>query len=271
MSSFSRLIVLSIFAAAGVGLAVCIALSDRPTPVSSERPRLAAKAVVQPAHGAAEQAMQNMFRPVSKSAENNLSGDQGASAADDHQATDEPPNVRPPAPPAIGPVLSTSDRRGDEQRFLIARPAPLIEVHSGRDGPDWVTLTPRPNMTASNSPPMPPLPPGDDGGPSLPVLETPAPAVEQEVTAPSNAQTKQQVRQSLDELRALLDQGSGPTSLEAVDKPIASGRTAAATNSPESHSSKSPAIGPGNPESPPPAQPAKSRPKIVKSGEGDDH
>jgi type IV pilus assembly protein PilQ len=263
MSSLSRLIVLGIFAAIGVGLAICVALSDRPTPVSSATPRLAVKTVVEPAHGAAEQATLRSSSPAANSFGNEPCGDQSTSEPNALQAADASPRVQPPAAVAIiGPAPIAADAPCNEQRYLVARPAPLIEIHAHHDGPDWVASVPHPSSTVASSPPLPPLPPDDDNGPSLPILETPSPAIEQEVTPPSNAQTKQQVRQSLDELRAMLEQGSIPPPPEPGDKANATGRAAPPPNPLEPQTTKS---------APPVTPSARSRPKIVKSGEGDDH
>ncbi len=252
------MIVLGIFAAIGVGLAICVALSDRPTPVSSATPRLAVKTVVE-LPSAADRTTQRSSSTAAHSVVNERCGDQSTSEADAHQATDASPRVQAPAGVAIiGPAPIAADAPCNEQRYLVARPAPLIEVHAHHDGPDWVASVPHPSSTVVSSPSLPPLPPDDDNGPSLPIVEAPSPAIEQEVTPPSNAQTKQQVRQSLDELRAMLEQGSIPPPPEPGDK----GRAAPPPNPLEPQTTKSPA---------PATPPARSRPKIVKSGEGDDH
>ena len=96
------------------------------------------------------------------------------------------------------------------------------------------------------------------------MTEEPSPAIEQQVPAPGSPQAKQQVREGLDELRALLDQNDKTAeNAEPVDKPSSAKREA-----------DIPAV-----ETPPAAKPpapsngtaAKPKPKIVKSGEGDDH
>ena len=184
---------------------------------------------------------------------NERCGDQSTSEPNAHQATDASPRVL--AASRSGdhrPILPiVADAPCNEQRYLVARPAPLIEVHAHDDGPDWVASVPHPSSTVASSPPLPPLPPDDDNGPSLPILETPSPPIEQEVTPPSNAQTKQQVRQSLDELRALLEEGSIPPPPEPGDKANATGR-ARSPNPLEQQTTKSPATA---------TPPARSRPK----------
>jgi type IV pilus assembly protein PilQ len=237
MSSLSRLIVLGIFAAAGVGLAICVALSDRlPLPLTAIR--------------------RTAPQPALESQQVSSSGAASAKEA--------PPPGQPPASAAnIGPGPIATDVPSVEQRYLIAQPSPLVDVHTARDRADRVASLPlRPAAPSTSLPPMPPLPPGEGDGPSPTVVETPSPAVEQEVSAPASSQTKEQVRQGLDELRVLLDQGSAANPAEAVEKPNGAGRTPAPPSPQDSPPPKSPS---------PAAPPAKSKPKIVKSGEGDDH
>jgi type IV pilus assembly protein PilQ len=248
MSSLSRLIVLGIFAAAGVGLAICVALSDRLTLPSTAIPRTNARAVAEIAVGAGEGTA-----TVSGIVGNGL-------CADPRPGQDSPP---PLLRSNVGSAPIGTDGQGVEQRYLIAQPSPLVEVHSARDRADRIGSLPlKPAVPSNDLPPMPPLPPGEEDGPSLRVVETPSPAVEQDVSAPGNPQTKEQVRQGLDQLRALLEQGSAATPPEATEKPNGAARVPAPPSPQDSPPSKSPVSA---------VPPAKPRPKIVKSGEGDDH
>ncbi|HEV3417363.1 MAG TPA: hypothetical protein VG056_11130, partial [Pirellulales bacterium] len=205
MSSLSRMLLLGIFAAAGVGAAICVALSD-PTPASGIPKSRTAVAVTPEA-----------------------AAPHPAKARDEVVSSEAAPNCR----------------------YLVAQPAPLVEVHSSQsaDRPDL-----QPSESASSA---------DAARPSLAMTEEPAPAIEQQIPAPRSPEAREKVREGLDELRDLLEQNAKDSpSPEPVDKPGASSREAsppAAQN------------GAGARPSSTADQSSKAKPKITKSGEGDDH
>jgi type IV pilus assembly protein PilQ len=97
-------------------------------------------------------------------------------------------------------------------------------------------------------------------------VEQPSPKIEQQVPAAASPETRQQVRDSLDELRTLLEQNNketkDKTNAEPVAKPSSAGRDEIPPAAPNPADVKAPVVA---------APPVKSKPKITKSGEGDDH
>jgi hypothetical protein len=215
MSSVTRLILLATFAAVGAGIAICVALSEPPHSVATAK--WSAAQAPNPAPQATE--------PAATTARKRQLIAPSAGAAPPGESPSPPESSSPTWPDAIG-------------RYFIVRPSPLIAIHTWSPA-DRIEL---------------PVPPSPDElpGPSLAQVEVPSPKIEQQVPSAGSSETRQQVRDNLDELRALLDQGNkdakdAPKS-EPVAKPSPSGHDASAT-----------------------APPPKPKPEITKLGEGDDH
>lgn len=241
MSRYLRSILLVLFAAVGAGAAICVALS-------------------QPPHSQPE------LKPVADSPERQTAPsakEPATTAATSPQSINARVTCAPATETAISP---TSSNRCDTTvpicavlpdqacPYFIARPSPLVD-----------TSARFPAMEADL--PLPPMP-DEIGGPSLGQAEPPSPKIEQQVPAPGSPEARKQVRDGLEELQALLKQA------DAADKSVGEKSEAEPVTKPASADSEQTKPGPSvaaEKAVPPAAAPPKSKPRIVKSGEGDDH
>jgi type IV pilus assembly protein PilQ len=229
MSSLSRLIRLTMFAAVGAGIAICVALS--------EPPHSAATAKLSAAQ--ALELVPHVTDSAATTAQKSHLISPSAAAGPPRESRIASESWSPTWPDAIG-------------RYFIVRPSPLIAIRTWSPA-DRIEL---------------PVPPSPDElpGPSLAQAEVPSPKIEQQVPAAGSPETRQQVRDNLDELRALLDQGNkdakDAAKPEPVAKPSPAGRDPNAAALPNPPDANAPPAGP---------TPRKPKPKITKLGEGDAH
>lgn len=250
--SASRLILLSLFAAAGAVVAICVALSEPParSPATNRIPAPSEQNAT-PSFSETDLPAVKVSRTIQQPAIEHPAAVQGS-----------PRDASPKAWPDAG------------YRYLLVQPSPLVDVRV------------RPATDRGERPPLPPQPPEDLTGPSLGQLEPPAPKIEQQVAAPAipesgtpalgtptgnstipsppapGSDVRKQARDDLEELRSALEQSekqaANSNSKESGQKSDAAGKPAAEASA----TAQAPT---------PPAPAHKPKPKLTKAGEGDDH
>ncbi len=241
MGRYLRLIVLVLFAAVGAGAAICVALSQPPHSQPESKP--VADSAAKPTPPSAKEPATTATTTCEPAKAQVIC----ATATETAQASTSSNHS--------GSTAAICAALPDQAcPFFIARPSPLID-----------TSARFPAMEADL-----PLPPSPDEvvGPSLEQAEPPSPKIEQQVPAPGSPEARKQVREGLEELRALLKQAdasdksaSEKTAAEPVAKPASAG----------SEQTKPAPVAPAEKDAAATAAAPKPRPSIVKSGEGDDH
>ena len=255
MSSPLRITGLCLFAAAGVGMAICLAIAEPrfgktvAQPEAAVSPRATHPATARSAPTQSDSAPARSDSVAA--ATNSAAAHSHAAAAHSRSATahaDAPTApidpvtasadsvIAPPdrmiahsnsAAPRIGSAAAKSQSALGGSATCGSGPAPpAIAVESRQP-----IASPSPSIGMHSPPaddcrvaaPLPPSPP-DVLGPSLGLAEEPQPAIEQQVPLPNSPQARQKVRDGLDELRAMLQANDhAAANQETIPKPPAAG------------------------------------------------